>query len=263
MKAPVCAATLLLATICRSQEIVLKSTFPKPANYPYEFTLGMAPYPNIDTTDDGIQEVPVRGNGCFYLDLTTMQVSRNLRYNSWNFDYPQGDYATYVARIRRDGIAEFVEYFSSQYWDPELIGVSIYDIWTGVQLLACPSCTGVVIADYDQDGMDDVIVSNGPNLQVYGIATGNPVSPPQDLNIQITGDDYVITWNSVPSATAYRVLWSSSIDGISFTRIGYTTGTTFTHRSRASEPMGFYRVMSEDNGTGVVRMVGQTTKGER
>ncbi len=60
------------------------------------------------------------------------------------------------------------------------------------------------------------------------------------------------------SATAYRVLWSSDLDGVSFTRIGYTTGTTFTHRNQADQAQGYYRVMSEDNGTGVVRVVGRT-----
>jgi hypothetical protein len=38
--------------------------------------------------------------------------------------------------------------------------------------------------------------------------------------------------------------------------IGYTTGTTFTHRNQVGQERGFYRVLSEDNGTGVVRMVG-------
>ena len=121
------------------------------------------------------------------------------------------------------------------------------------------SVSGFMVYDYDSDGLDDLIIRTGTNTyEVYGIANGNPVSPPQDLNIQVSGDDYMITWDSVPTATAYRVLWSSLLDGVSFTRIGYTTGTTFTHHNRASEPMGFYRVMSEDNGTGVVRMVGQT-----
>lgn len=252
------AATILALIVATSsgwaQIIVLKSTFPKPPQYSAYSLFGMEVYPEIDVNDDGTPDVPVRGNGCYYLDLTTMQVSGDRADMNWSFAYPQEEQQTHIAKMRRNGIAEFIEF---RLYGPQ-VGVYFYDVWTGDPLLACPECAGGIITDYDNDGLDDVIVSNGPNLQVYGIANGNPVNPPQDLNIHISGDDYVITWNSVSGATAYRVLWSSSIDGVYFTRIGYTTGTTFTHRNQADQPKGFYRVMSEDNGTGVVRMIGQT-----
>ena len=115
----------------------------------------------------------------------------------------------------------------------------------------------LIVADYDQDDLDDAILMRGTIAEVYGIATGNPpISPPQELDIQEVGEDYVISWSAVPKATAYRVEWSSAIDGLRFTRIGYTTSTTYTHRNQAGQERGFYRVLSEDNGTGVVRMVG-------
>lgn len=243
----------LLAQIGWAQDIVLKSTFQGDCS---SYARSYAFYPKIDLNDDGISEIPAGSPVqpySFYLNTSTFQKF----YPPINatFTYPQSDNGPWVAMMRRPGLAEWV------ILNNHISTWAIHDMETND--LLCPVAWGscLYVFDYDQDGLDDVIsIPYSGEVSVYGIATGNPpISPPQDLNIQKSGENYIITWNSVPSATAYRVLWSSSIDGTSFTRIGYTTATNFVHHNRAAEPMGFYRVMSEDNGTGVVRMVGQTT----
>jgi hypothetical protein len=97
----------LLAQAGWAQDIVLKTSFPRTSSFPNNFTFGMTRYPNIDTNEDGIPEVPVIGYEAFYLDVTTMQVSARTRPFSWSFAYGSGAF-TYVAKMRRDGVAEFV-----------------------------------------------------------------------------------------------------------------------------------------------------------
>ena len=261
-------------TICRlilfmgcgtafGQGIVMKASFPL-GNVPYAPTSGVSirTYGDIDVNDDGIKETPVQSvSGDFYLDVTTFHMYTPFSDNNapGSYTYPQqNDHdnypPVYITMLRREGIAEWV--YRSRITD----SIVIRDVQTEETILELGPGS-LIISDYDQDSLEDVIlISEGinPVVRIYGVTNGNPVSPPQDLDIQIFGTDYIISWDQVPSATAYRVLWSSSIDGVSFTRIGYTTNTTFTHRNQADQPKGFYRVMSEDNGTGVVRMVGSS-----
>lgn len=251
MKANCCVALLFVAGSGWAQEIVLKSTFPFPYS-DWNPNVTARVYPEIDVDNDGLNEIFCAAG---YLNTTTLE----LYDNSFALPmYPQftGNGPVLVVSVMRHvGLGEYTGYTPNSGWG--VPGLRVHDIASSDLLLFCPDCVGNVVFDYDNDGLDDILTVVGNEVRIYGIANGNPISPPQDLDIQTSGDDCVITWNSVPSATAYRILWSSSIDGTWFTRIGYTSETSFTHRSRASEPMGFYRVMSEDNGTGVVRMVGQ------
>lgn len=249
---------ILLVQVGLAQDIVLKSTYPV-QSYNGTF-VSVLPLRSIDVDNDGIAEILYRGTSgsdCAYLNTVT-----GAMYGPpCMLSYPATH--SFATQMRANGVAEWVN-FSSCSSGSEIIirDIATYDVLFVIPTLGAPS-SKLFIYDYDTDGLEDVIVMYWGNAYVFGVANGNPVSPPQDLNIQVSGDDYLISWNSVQSATAYRVLWSSSIDGTSFTRIGYTTATTFTHRHQADQPRGFYRVMSEDNGTGVVRMVGQTTTGER
>lgn len=255
MKDFYCIAMLLVTVTGWTQDIVLKSTFQGDCS---SYARSYAFYPKIDFNEDGITEIPAGSPWqpySFYLNTSTFQ--RFYPPTNATFTYPQSDNGPWVAMMRRPGLAEWV------ILNNHIGSWAIHDMASNDLLCSVAWGSCLYVFDYDQDGLDDVItIPYSGEVSVYGIATGNPpISPPQDLNIQKSGDDYVITWNSVPTATAYRVLWSSSIDGTSFTRIGYTTDTSFTHRSRASEPMGFYRVMSADNGTEVVRLIGQTAGG--
>ncbi|MCB1047641.1 MAG: hypothetical protein KDC10_10610 [Calditrichaeota bacterium] len=249
----------LLVQVGLAQNIVFKTSF-----YSSNASSGVRIrlQDDIDVDCDGVAELFMSGSasgsptgaGLFFLNPITHQ-SYNVEDNQGWYDiYPQkrGTNSFYVTMMRMNGLAEWVRVNGTS--------IIVKDIASNTYLMPSLYSDLVYIDDYDSDGLDDLILRNldSGEFEVYGIANGNPVSPPQNLDIQVSGDDYMISWDSLPTATAYRVLWSSSIDGVSFTRIGYTTGTTFTHHNRASEPMGFYRVMSEDNGTGVVRMVGQT-----
>jgi hypothetical protein len=240
-----------------AQDIVLKSTFPHPSGYWFP-DISTRTYPEIDVDNDGLKEIFTLSG---YLNTTTLEIYTNVFAAAIYPQETRNGPALVVAVMRQQGLGEYTGYTPNTGWG--VPGLRIHDIASSNLLFFCPDCMGNVVFDYDNDGLDDILTGVGNEMRVYGIANGNPVAPPQDLDIQLSGDDYIITWNSVPSATAYRILWSSSLDGVSFTRIGYTTDTSFTHRSRASEPMGFYRVMSEDNGTGVVRMVGQSNREEQ
>lgn len=256
-----CLALLIIIRTSLAQDIVLKSSFlwPGPAEFP-EYFISSRPYPDIDVDNDGNMEV------FGYLGYFSPSTLQRYPIPFAAGGYPQGLEShpnPIIGRMRQQGLAEYISASDINGWGPR--GLRIHDVLTSDLLLTCVECTGNIVYDYDNDGLDDVltVVSSENAVRVYGAANGRAVSPPQNLAIRSAGTDYEISWNSVPGATAYRILWSSSIDGISFTRIGYTTDTSFVHRNRASEPMGFYRVMSEDNGTGVVRIVGQSDRGSR
>jgi hypothetical protein len=239
-----CYVTLLLASLAWGQDIVLKAEFQIPAGIHMEQT--MFPIP-IDINDDGIKDIPTGSQPLMFVDPVTMITIYTPQNNS---GYANGNCYRCPISTRRDGLAEYI------------FGQTIRDYITNEILVANLIGDRYYVLDYDNDGIDDVVVVStypGQTCQVYGIATGNPpIAPPQELDIQQVGADYVISWSSVPSATAYRIEWSSALDGVGYTRIGYTTGTTFTHCNQTSQERGFYRVLSEDNGTGVVRMVGRS-----
>lgn len=241
---------LLLASLSWGQDIVLKASFYSPEN-PTGFGATVKTLEPLDVNNDGIPEVPGRSG---YYDLVTMHF---YRFPGPGFNYPQDCYGCqniYALRMRSFGKAEYCYRY-------DVNGIMrVVDIETTEVLASFTFHEGPIIGDYDRDGFDDIIIgTDATHYQVYGIAIGNPpISPPQDLDIQQEGQDYIISWSSVPTATAYRVDWSSAIDGQGFTRIGYTTGTTFIHRNQVGQERGFYRVLSEDNGTGVVRMVGSS-----
>jgi hypothetical protein len=248
----VALATLLVGSgLTWGQDIVLKASFPRVDTSSF---IGMRTFEPVDVNDDEIPEIPGQemDQSLYYLDITNMH--KYYLPDHAGLSYPQSAPDPMTLTSRRVGIAEFVVSYVNSFG----LGLRVIDIASGDVLLNCPECISKAITDYDRDGLDDIITVAGNEVRIYGIATGNPpISPPQGLDIQTVGNDYIITWNVVPSATAYRVEWSSSIDGVRFTRIGYTTGTTFTHRNQADQERGFYRVLSEDNGTGVVRIVGQ------
>jgi hypothetical protein len=206
-----------------------------------------------DVNDDGIPEIPVNTHTGMF---DTVSQSFYVAGPGNEFNSSIASKRVYVTNMRRIGIAEFV----LRHMDPDYF--MIKDIATGdvlLQLGIDEYHADTVIYDYDFDGLDDVCLYYGTHVFVYGVATGNPpISPPQELDIQQVGQDYVINWSPVSTATAYRIEWSSALDGVGFTRIGYTTGTTFTHRNQAGQERGFYRVLSEDNGTGMVRVVGRS-----
>jgi hypothetical protein len=254
--------TLSLLTIQHlgwAQDIVLKASFPvsDPPSFIYSL---FVPSP-IDINDDGVPEIPVyTGNGQVLLDITSFQHIEPPGNGS--IGYPAT--AVYYSAMRRPGVAEWI---LTAGCFPNSDIIKIVDIATQ-QVLVEVNASGssvprTFLLDYDQDGRDDVAIvrytGESTDVSIYGIATGNPpISPPQELDISQEGNDYVISWDAVPTATAYRIEWSSALDGgVRFTRIGYTTGTTFTHKNQVGQERGFYRVMSEDNGTGMVRMVGQ------
>jgi hypothetical protein len=264
-------AVLLVASVCPSQNIILKSTF----STPYDNSGVQIQAPRnleIDINNDGFKEVLMIDNnapgnpnprGKYFLDPITFQT-----YGIPNvlYTFPNSEYYSnmYITQMRYEGAAEIVSISNGQ--------ITVLDAETQSYLLTLTSRCFLMVLDYDQDGLDDIVSAvictensgwfNG-DYEVYGISTGSYIEPPQDLDIQVSGDDYIVTWASVATASAYRILWSSSIDGVSYTRIGYTTGTTFRHRNQAGQSRGFYRVMSEDNGTGVVRIVGQTSRRHR
>lgn len=241
-----------------AQDIVLKSTFQGPST---NTGLALRSLESVDVNGDGNPEIPMvdnyyssTGSYYYYLDTITFE-----KYNVGFYEYPNEN--SCISQARSNGLAEIA---INERGSNGLFHFYVRDVSTQTYLIGIYDLQhrGLSVYDYDSDGLDDFVLRRGAsNYEVYGVSNGNPVSPPQELDIQVSGDDYTISWSGVPSATAYRILWSSSIDGVSFTRIGYTTGTTFTHRNQADQPMGFYRVMSEDNGTGVVRMVGQTSGG--
>jgi hypothetical protein len=101
-----------------------------------------------------------------------------------------------VAVMRHHGLGEYTGYSPNTGWF--VPGLRIFDIASSDLLLFCPDCVGNVVFDYDNDGLDDILTVVGNDVRIYGVANGNPVSPPQDLDIQMSGDDYVITWNRVP-----------------------------------------------------------------
>ena len=245
---PTLLLILMLSGIVWGQDIVLKATFQGNCS---SYAVSFYTYPKVDINDDGIPEIPAGYNYQpygFYLDTSTFQRFYPPRF--WPFAYPQNNLEPYVAVMRRPGLAEWVVF--NNYWQ-------IYDMATNDLLASVNVGSCLYVFDYDQDGLDDVIsIPYSGEVSVYGVVTGNsPIFPPQQLDIQQVGEDYVISWNATPSATAYRIEWSSALDGgVRFTRIGYTIGTTFTHRNQVGQAMGFYRVLSEDNGTGVVRTVG-------
>ncbi|MDP1624383.1 MAG: hypothetical protein Q8L64_01300 [bacterium] len=235
-------ATLFLVGLAWGQDIVLKASFPS-AFFPQGQILEL---PSIDINNDGIVELRTSYG---YFDIS-----------NWAMYEFIGDYSrAFVGHIR--GLQSF-EYLGSSTNPSSFSTVFVRDLSTQEVLLQLTGALFPLYAlfDYDLDGLDDAVVYINGVVSVYGIATGNPpISPPQELDIQQVGQDYVIDWSSVPNATAYRIEWSSALDGgVRFTRIGYTTGTTFTHRNQAGQERGFYRVLSEDNGTGVLRMVGST-----
>jgi hypothetical protein len=258
----VALATLLTGSgLAWGQDIVLKASFPYSNPESYIWSI-FVPTP-IDVNDDGVAEIPVyTPHGQELLDITDFQ--HFAPNGNCGIGYPAT--AVYYTAMRRSGVAEWIM-TAGCYSDSDII--KIVDIASQEVLLEVDASGSIVprsfLMDYDQDGLNDVIFRvNQTERQVYGIATGNPpIGPPQELDIQQVGEDYVITWSSVPDATAYRVEWSSALDGgVRFTRIGYTSSTTFTHRNQVGQERGFYRVLSEDNGTGVVRMVGSTTLGK-
>lgn len=245
---------LVLVFVCTAvgQDIVLKSTFG--GSLPLDGYASSRTVVPMDVNDDGIKEQPV--NCTHLLDATNLHLYCNPLYLC---GYCWPNIGEYVTSIRRDGLAEWVMLGGIIDWSY----YRIFDIQTNELLLQIPCEQGnsrLLAMDYDLDGRDDLVVgrANG-TIEVYGIDTGNPpISPPQELDIQQVGEDFVISWTSVPNTTAYRVEWSSALDGgVRFTRIGYTTGTTFTHRNQVGQERGFYRVLSEDNGMGVIRIVGQ------
>lgn len=245
-------AVVALLHLGWAQDIVLKASYY--ISYPMS-NMWFVPY-NTDVNMDGFPEVPLFNNALY--DIIT---SSTYSSNRGGFNDEFNNNKLYVSKIRNPGLAEFI------YRNYDQSRLVLEDVVTGDVLLSLDDPQGnrsVLLYDYDMDGLEDLLSYSFLDnfVSVYGIATGNPpISPPQDLDIQAVGNDYAITWTPVSNATAYRVLWSSELDGVSFTRIGYTTGTTFTHRNQAGLPQGFYRVMSEDNGTGVVRMVGATPSG--
>jgi hypothetical protein len=201
------------------QGIVLKATFPL-GNIPYAPTSGVSirTYDDIDVNDDGIKETPVQNvSGDFYLDITTFHKYTPFSDNNapGSYTYPQqNDHdnypPVYITKLRREGIAEWV------YRSRITNSIVIQDVQTEETILDLGPGS-LIISDYDQDSLEDVIlISEGinPIAQIYGVTNGNPVSPPQDLDIQVSGNDYVINWESVPTATAYRVLWSSASMGL-------------------------------------------------
>lgn len=243
-------ATLLLVGLAWGQDIVLKASFPVNWTTWNAGNQVTSTYP-IDLNDDSIAEIPISmGNYISFLDITTMTVidpPENCAIwltPSWN----------YPVVMRRQGLAEYI-------CSANPIGYCITDFYSNQSLLCVQTQMNMFyFVDYDSDGLQDLICITGGNFcSVYGVATGSPpISPPQGLDIQTVGNDYVITWDAVPTATAYRIEWSSALDGgVRFTRIGYTPRTTFTHKNQADQERGFYRVLSEDNGTGMVRFVGQ------
>lgn len=248
---------LLLVQVGWAQDIVLKANYSVPGS-DLEYKQQLYRFDPIDINEDGIPEFPVATNNTLWrlLDPITMMLHPSQLPGNCDFDFLVG-WTFGFSVMRHSGLAEVI---TSGTCAPSDM-LHIVDAYSGDILFTAPWSTYFVF-DYDQDGLDDlsIVRTSGPNseVSVFGVDSGSPVSPPQDLDIQASGDDYIVSWVTVPTATAYRVLWSSSIDGVSYTRIGYTTETNFTHRNRASEPMGFYRVMSEDNGTGVVRMVGRS-----
>lgn len=234
-----------------AQDIVLKASFGGTIALEGYVTLrNVLP---LDVNGDGINEQPV--NCTHLIDVTNLHLYSPPGFPSC---FSPTSLSMYVTAVRGTGLAEWVLLGGNPDWQY----YRVFDVQTNDLLLQIPcdqSSSRILVFDYDLDGIEDLVVAraNG-TMEVYGIATGNPpIAPPQELDIQTAGNDYVIAWTSVPTATAYRVEWSSSIDGVRFTRIGYTTGTTFTHRNQADQERGFYRVLSEDNGTSVVRIVGQ------
>ena len=246
----VALVTLLAASgLALGQDIVLKATFEVEwCSHVYQTRF---PVP-LDINDDGILDIPTGSEYLRFIDPITMcEIPRAYQ----NSGFSNGNCYRCPIAIRRDGLAEYV------------FSYSIRDYLTDEQLVSNLIGNNFYVFDYDSDNIDDVIVISDSNqiCQVYGIPTGNPpISPPQELDIQQVGEDFVITWDQVPTATAYRIEWSSALDGgVRFTRIGYTTGMTFTHSGQVGLERGFYRVLSEDNGTGVVRTIAQTPRGER
>ncbi|MDP2362092.1 MAG: hypothetical protein Q8O14_15290 [bacterium] len=248
-------ATLLAGSgLVWAQDIVLKASFIS-FGTPGGLSCSAKVMEPIDVNNDGCKELPT-GNG--YYDAVSLHrytIPYEIRYV-----YPQGSgssyHIVYGLQMRNPGSGEYF------YRIPNTQTCQIIDIESGALLASLLVHGGPIVLDYDSDGFDDVIVqvdASNQNFAVYGIATGNPpISPPQELDIQQVGQDYVISWTPVPTATAYRIEWSSALDGgVRFTRIGYTPSTTFTHRNQVDQERGFYRVLSEDNGTGVVMMVGQ------
>ena len=238
---------MFLAVAAWGQDIVLKSTFA--TEIPSSMQIADFPDFNssIDINDDGIKDIPfICGSvEVFFLNPASFSV---IQPNIGCGISPTGG-ASIVTKLRREGLAEVVCMING-------IGY-IRDLFSG-DLLTEIEAGRLLSFDYDLDGIEDLAVFSGSDVHIYGIATGNPpISPPQELDIQKVGQDYVISWTSVPDATAYRIEWSSALDGgVRFTRIGYTTGTTFTHKNQVGQERGFDRVLSEDNGTGVLRTVG-------
>ncbi len=236
-----CFIPLILVSFAWGQDIVLKAEFQVPAGIHLEQMRFPMP---IDINDDGVRDIPTGSQPLMFMDPVTMTTIYTPQNNS-GYSYYGNCYNCPVS-IRRNGLAEYV------------FSYTIRDYITNTILVNIEGDRYYVL-DYDNDGLDDIIVvsQNNTTCWVYGVATGNPaISPPQDLTILQEGQDNMISWSSVTNATAYRIEWSSALDGVGFTRIGTTTGTTFIHKNQAGQERGFYRVLSEDNGTGVVRVLG-------
>ncbi|MDP1624382.1 MAG: hypothetical protein Q8L64_01295 [bacterium] len=244
-------ATLLVGSgLAWGQDIVLKAEFTSQGNVGQVFQQ-IVP---IDVDEDGVPEIPYWHCG-YYNSVTSQRYKPGMNAEeNYYFAYDEISRHATVSQMRSSGLGEWI----LRRHDPDFLVIE--DIASGdviLQLGYLEYQGDLMVYDYDLDGLDDLLIFNGYQVRVYGIPTGNPpISPPQELDIQTLGNDYLISWTPVANATAYRIEWSSAIDGLRFTRIGYATGTTFTHRNQVGQERGFYRVLSEDNGTGLVRMVG-------
>ncbi|MDP2362094.1 MAG: hypothetical protein Q8O14_15300 [bacterium] len=212
---------------------------------------GLTSWLDIDVDGDGVLEVntgysagPQGGIGL--LNVITGQMYVIPASMSDMYALPSN---VCLCKCRNQWVGEFVNGSND--------GIYVYDINTReiiFQGLTAGGVQRVVCRDYDADGLDDIFVfsprtgyGDDPTCytyQVYGVGSSFLASPGQTLDITTIGPDVLLTWQSVPNADGYRVLWSADPDAPCFTQVGYATSSTFQHIGFGDVPKGFYKVIA-------------------
>lgn len=257
---------LLLPSVASAQQIVVKHTGQvSDVRMRLEATIWI----DKDLDGDGVCEVFMGrfDNGSNFFNPITgeMYATHNVPSGGLN---PR-DSSCDVGQARSHTQAEIV----TSYGNNES-SLRVYDVMTGEVLFESTIDGGIqriLARDYDGDGLDDYFVyyprsgDSGETPHCYdyivlGTGASSLASPGQSLDISTSGPNAVLTWQSVPGADGYRVLWGADPDTPCFTQVGYTTESTFTHIGFADVPKGFYKVIAVSAGGHTGRVAGEGSK---
>ncbi len=223
--------------------------------------------PSIDLNGDGVDEeyISVAEVGSSFTASLYLDKVSGYTYTINGIGQQNGEMVDYSCLLKSRSSQQFeiaTNFYSANF---AIVDGSSYEVLFETPY---PNAARSCVVDWDGDGLDDLflihpgITNSDPrcyNYTVYGLDTG-ATRPPAVGDLQATSDGELIylTWEAVPEATSYKVMWASEYDSPCYAPIGTTSATSFSHGQINPDTMGFYKVYAIRSGGGGQRLVARS-----